>query len=59
MKTKNCKPILPVALRDTEITEGDVAVMIRVAGDKKAPTGRYKRKPKRVPTSKPTAVAKK
>ena len=59
MKTKNSKPILPVALRDTEITEGDVAVMLRVAQDKKAPAGRYKRKPRRVPTARPATVAKK
>jgi hypothetical protein len=48
MKTKNSKPILPTALRATEIAESDVAVMVRVAQDKKAPDERYKRKPKRV-----------
>lgn len=42
------KPILPVALRDTEITEDDVATLLRIAGDKNAPAGRYKRSPKKV-----------
>ncbi|MBO0697399.1 MAG: hypothetical protein J2P46_03330 [Zavarzinella sp.] len=59
MKTKKSKPILPVALRDTEITEGDVEAMLRVAQDKKAPAGRYKRKPRRVPAARPATVAKK
>jgi hypothetical protein len=59
MKTRTSKPILPTALQDTEISEGDVAVMVRVAQDKKAPAGRYRRKPKRVPTAKPAAAAKK
>ena len=59
MKSNNSKPILPLALRDTEITEGDIAVMLRVAKDKKAPTGRYKRRPKRVPAAKSAAVTKK
>jgi hypothetical protein len=43
--------ILPLALRDTEITEGDVEVLLRIARDKKAPSGRYKRVPKKVPAA--------
>lgn len=42
-------PILPVAHRDTEITEGDVETMLRVARDKNAPSGRYRRTPKFLP----------
>jgi hypothetical protein len=51
--------MLPQALQDTEITERDIAVMLRVAQDKNVPAGRYKRKPKRVPSVKPAVVAKK
>lgn len=47
----NNKSILPVALRDTEITVSDVAVILSVAKDKKAPAGRYKRTLKRLPTA--------
>jgi hypothetical protein len=50
VKTEMKKPILPLALRETEITETDVAVMLRVARDKKAESGRYKRKAKRLPS---------
>lgn len=56
-ETNNKTPILPLALRDTEITETDVAVLLRVAQDKKAPAGRYKRTPKRVPVADTTAAA--
>jgi len=59
MKRKKTKPILPLVLRDTEITEGDIAVMLRVARDKSAPAGRYKRTPKRLATVKPATVTKK
>lgn len=59
VKIKTSKPILPLALQDTEITEGDIAVMLRVAQDKKAPAGRYKRTPKRVASAKPAVAAKK
>ena len=41
--------VLPLALRDTEITEGDVEVLLSVARDKSALTGRYKRVPKKLP----------
>lgn len=51
MKTEQKTPILPLALRETEITDTDVAVMLRVARDKKAGAGRYKRTPKRLPTA--------
>ena len=50
MKNDQKKPILPLALRETEITDSDVEVMLRVARDKKAESGRYKRTPKRLPT---------
>lgn len=49
IKEKN-KPILPLALRETEITESDIAVMVRVARDKNAKSGRYKRTAKRLPS---------
>lgn len=47
------KPILPPALRETEITDDDVETMLRIARDKKAESGRYKRTPKqgRAPTT--------
>ena len=59
VKTKAIKPMLPIALQDTEITEADVAIMLRVAQDKKAPAGRYKRSPKRVASVKRAIAAKK
>ena len=49
--------ILPLALQDTEITEGDIEVLLRVARDKNAPAGRYKRVPKKVPTAEPAVAA--
>ncbi|OWK38571.1 hypothetical protein [Fimbriiglobus ruber] len=58
MKNEQKKPVLPPALRDTEIGDTDVEVMLRIARDKKAPSGRYKRTPKRLPTAEP-AVAQK
>jgi hypothetical protein len=58
MKTNAKKPILPLVLRETEITEIDVAVMLRVARDKKAASGRYKRKAKRLPAAEPTVAEK-
>lgn len=58
MSTKTSKPVLPTALRDTEITEGDLAVMLRVVQDKKVRAGRYKRKPKRVASANPARAAK-
>lgn len=51
MKIDQKKPILPLALRETEITETDVEVMLRVARDKQATSGRYKRTPKLLPTA--------
>ena len=45
------KPILPLALRETEITEADVKAMLRIARDKNAASGRYRRTPKRLPTA--------
>jgi hypothetical protein len=59
MKQNSKKPILPLALRETEITENDVAVMLRVARDKDATSGRYKRTPKRLPSAEPVATAQK
>jgi len=47
--------ILPLALRDTEITESDVAVLLRVAQDKNATSGRYNRIPKQVQVSETTS----
>ena len=58
MKTKTSKPILPAAFRETEITKGDVAAVLRVVQNKKAPTGRYKRKPNRLPAVVPAAAKK-
>ena len=58
MNNDQKKPILPLALRDTEITDADVEVMLRVARDKNATSGRYKRTPKRLPTAE-QAVAQK
>lgn len=58
MKNDQKKPILPLALRETEITEADVEVLLRIARDKNAESGRYKRTPKRVPTAE-MAVAQK
>jgi hypothetical protein len=49
LKNDQKKPILPLALRETEIDDADVEVMLRVARDKKAISGRYKRTPKRLP----------
>jgi len=47
--TPDTKPaVLPLALQDSEITEGDVEVLLRVAKDKHAQAGRYKRTPKKV-----------
>lgn len=43
--------ILPVALRDNEITEADVETMLKIALDKDTPLGRIKRTPKRIPES--------
>ena len=43
------KPILPLALRETEITEGDFEIMLSVARNKNATSGRYKGKFKRIP----------
>jgi|GEM_PF-4960060 len=59
VKQNSKKPILPLALRETEITEIDVAVMLRVARDKDAKSGRYKRTPKRLPSAEPVATAQK
>jgi len=56
--TSTPKPILPLAFRDTEITEVDVAVLLRIAKDKNAPAGRYKRTPKSVPVAKPVVLVK-
>lgn len=47
----NQEPILPLALREVELTEADVATLLRVAQDKNAASGRYKRQPKRIPTA--------
>ena len=44
-------PILPVALQDDEITEGDFNLLVRIAEDPNAPTGRLRR-----PTSSIAAV---
>ena len=44
--------ILPFALQDTEITDRDVETLLRVARDKDAPAGHYKRTPKKVARSK-------
>lgn len=51
--TEQNKPVLPLALRETELTESDVAVMLRVARDKTAQAGRYKRAAKRLPVAEP------
>jgi predicted DNA-binding antitoxin AbrB/MazE fold protein len=45
-------PVLPIALRETEITERDVETLLRVARDKNAGAGRYKRSPKKLTKSK-------
>ena len=50
MKNNQNKPILPLALRDTEITDDDIEAMLLVARDKQAKSGRYKRTPRRLPT---------
>ena len=50
VKTEQKKPILPLALRETEITDTDVEAILRVARDKQATSGRYNRTPKRLPT---------
>lgn len=47
------KPVLPLALRDIEITQGDVETLLRVAKDKKAPAGRYRRIQKKLPVAHP------
>lgn len=47
------KPVLPLALRDIEITQEDVETLLRVAKDKKAPAGRYRRIPKKLPVAHP------
>jgi len=52
------KRVLPLALRDIEITESDVLLLLRIAQDKTAPTGRYKRAPKKMPTTKSTNTRK-
>src|SRR4051812_10350614 len=56
MKNEANKPILPFALRDTEIPQDEVAVPLRVARDRDAGAAGYKRTPRRVPTAE-TAVA--
>jgi len=43
--------VLPFALQDTDITDRDVETLLRVARDKEAPAGRYKRTPKKVAPS--------
>lgn len=43
--------VLPRALQDAAITDRDVETLLRVARDKQAPAGRYKRTPKRVTPS--------
>jgi hypothetical protein len=58
MKKTPETPILPVALRDAEITERDVETMLRVARNKNATAGRYKRTPKRVPIVEAAAAQK-
>lgn len=58
MKMEQKKPILPLALRETEITEADVETMLRVARDKRATAGRYKRIPKRLPLAEMTVARK-
>ena len=45
-------PVLPIALQETVITERDVEVLLRVARDKTATVGRYKRTPKKLAQSK-------
>jgi hypothetical protein len=42
-------PILPLALRETVLTKRDLATILRVARNKNAKAGRYKRIPKKLP----------
>ena len=49
MSTDKKVAILPLALRETEITEADLDTMLRIVRDKKTGVGRYKRTPKRLP----------
>lgn len=44
------EPILSLALREKEITETDIQIMLRVARDKESASGRYQRVPKRLST---------
>ncbi len=45
---------LPHALRPDELTDDDVELMLRIAKDTDAKSGRYQGKPKSIPLSEPT-----
>jgi hypothetical protein len=49
--TEGKKSNLPLALREEEISEKDVEVLLRVARDKNAASGRYRRMAKRLPST--------
>ena len=49
--------LMSLARQDFEISESDVEVLLRVARDKNAPAGRYKRLPRKVPAGEPVDSA--
>ena len=46
---QNNEKILPIALQESQLTDKDIEVMLRIAHDKNANSGRYKRTPKHLP----------
>jgi hypothetical protein len=50
----NQTPILPLALRDDEITVRDAETLVKIAEDRSATAGRLRRTPKAIPTVEPS-----